>query len=286
MGGKPPPASRYAMPRSSPLNARAMSDPPELRTRKGSGVYQTGRERVGQILDVSLDILLESGYQALTLREVARRCGVRIGAVTYYYKGRNDLLQDVLNRVLAPYAENFRAIREAPGLSGEQKLERLIRLLLEDIQTKKTTRLFPHLWMLANHDPFVATAVDRIYVLERLTLNSLVAEINPGLSPQERETLSVFISASIAGSTMFVGHEKPWSGELPLYAAISSLALVGLVRTFRPEQLEAFGWRPRDGQMAGWRTPTLLAPEDYQAILDEWDGNSIADAKTADPSES
>lgn len=249
-----------------------MSERSGLRTRRGAGVYQTGRDRVGQILDVSLDILIESGYEALSLREVARRCGVQIGAVTYYYKGRNDLLQDVLNMVLAPYGEKFRAIRAASDLSAEQKLERLIRLLLEDIQTKKTTRLFPHLWVLANHDPFVARAVDRIYVLERLTLNSLIAEINPQLSHQERETLAVFISASVAGSTMFVGFEKPWSTELPLYSAIACRALVDLVRTIKPEELEALGWRQGDAK-PDWKTPTLLATEDFQALLDEWDAS-------------
>ena len=112
--------------------------------------------------------------------------------------------------------------------------------------------------MLSNQDPFVARAVDRIYILERLTLNSLIAEINPGLTQQERETLSVFISASVAGSTMFVGFEKPWSSELPLYSAIASRALVELVRTLKPGQLEAFGWRRQDDAKAGWRTPTLL----------------------------
>src|SRR6185312_10132905 len=158
--------------------------------------------------------------------------------------------------------------------TAEQKLERLIRLLLEDIQTKKTTRLFPHLWALANHDPFVARAVDRIYILERLTLNSLIAEINPALPQEERETLSVFISASVAGSTMFVGFEKPWSSELPLYSAIASRGLVDLVRTLEPGQLEAFGWRRRHDAKAGWRTPTLLPPEDFQALLDEWEASS------------
>ncbi|HWA61483.1 MAG TPA: TetR/AcrR family transcriptional regulator [Caulobacteraceae bacterium] len=260
-----------------------MSDRPGLRTRKGSGVYQAGRDRVGQILDASLDILIESGYQALTLREVARRCGVQLGAVTYYYKGRNDLLQDVLNMVLAPYGENFRVIREAPDLSAEQKLERLIRLLLEDIQTKKTTRLFPHLWVLANHDPFAARAVDRIYILERLTLNSLIAEINPTLTQQERETLSVYISASIAGSTMFVGFEKPWSSELPLYSAIASRALVDLVKTLKPEQLEAFGWRRQNDAKVGWRTPTLLPAEDFQAVVDEWEASPTGAFGKADP---
>ena len=95
------------------------------RTRLGSGIYQTGRERVIQILDVALEILLESGYQALTLREVARRCHIRVGAVSYYYTSPNDLLLDVINMVLVPYADNFRAIREEPDLTAEQRLERL-----------------------------------------------------------------------------------------------------------------------------------------------------------------
>jgi AcrR family transcriptional regulator len=257
-----------------------MSDRSGPRTRKGSGVYQTGRDRVGQILEVSLDILIESGYQALTLREVARRCGVQLGAVTYYYKGRNDLLQDVLNTVLAPYGENFRGIRGAPDLSAEQKLERLIRLLLEDIQTKKTTRLFPHLWALANHDAFVARAVDRIYVLERMTLNSLISEINPSLSQQERETLSVFISASVAGATMFIGFDKPWSTELPLYSAMTCRALVELVRTITPRQLEAYGWSQDDAK-AGWKTPTLLSEADFQALIKEWEAQSSTTKKLA-----
>lgn len=243
-----------------------------LSTREGSGRYQTGRDRVAQILDVALEIILESGYQALTLREVARRCKVQIGAVTYYYRSRTDLLQDVLNMVLAPYAENLNSIEAAPEATAEQKLEGVIRLLLEDIQTRRTTGLFPHLWALANHDPFVAKAVDSIYILERLRLSRLIGEINPGLRPQERETLAMFIVASVAGSTMFVGYEKPWIGELPLYTAIACRALVELVKTITPEQLAAYGWRPQDLK-AKWTAPTLLDAADYQALVDGSQGS-------------
>ena len=157
-----------------------------LRTRKGSGMYQTGRDRVIQILDTALEILIEDGYQALTLREVARRCNIQIGAVSYYYKSRSDLMLDVINHVLVPYADNINSILHEPDLTAEKKLERFIRMLLDDIQTKKTTRLFPHLWVLANHDPLITKVVDSIYILERRTLTQLFAEINPLLSAQER----------------------------------------------------------------------------------------------------
>ena len=91
-----------------------------LRTRKGSGMYQTGRDRLIQILDTALEILIEDGYQALTLREVARRCNIQIGAVSYYYKSRSDLMMDVINHVLVPYADNINSILHEPGMTAEQ----------------------------------------------------------------------------------------------------------------------------------------------------------------------
>lgn len=239
-----------------------------LRTREGSGMYQTGRDRVLQILETALEILIEDGYQALTLREVARRCKIQIGAVSYYYKSRSDLMMDVINLVLVPYSDNIRSIIGTPDLTAEEKLERFIKLLLEDIQTKKTTRLFPHLWVLANHDPLIAKVVDSIYILERHTLTQLFAEMNPSLSAQERETLAVYVSASVAGGTMFIGYEKPWANDLPLYSAIACRALVELVKTITPEQLRAYGWRPED-KTPDWKTPTLLSPDEFQSVIED-----------------
>jgi AcrR family transcriptional regulator len=246
-----------------------MFDVPRLKIRERSGVYQNGQERVAQILETALDILIDSGYQAVTLREIARRCGIRIGAISHYYKSRSDLVQDLLNSVIASYLDSFNAIRDAPDVSAEDKLEQVIRLILDDIQTKKTTRLFPQLWALANHDAFVAPLVDSIYIKARLVLNDLIAELNPALNEQERETLALFVSASLEGSTVFTGFEKPWTNEMPLYRAIACRAFIELVKTITPDQLAAYGWTRKD-LTPGWTPPTMLGDEDYRAILDSW----------------
>ncbi len=123
-------------------------------------------------------------------------------------------------------------------------------------------------WALANHDPFVAKAVDSIYILERRTLTRLIAEINPSLAEQEREVLAVYISASVAGSTMFIGFEKPWGEELPLYSAIACRGLVELVKNVTPKQLKSYGWRLKD-RKRDWRTPTLLSEDEYRSLLEE-----------------
>lgn len=254
-----------------------MQDLPRQRSRKGSGVYQTGKERLLQIQEVALGILVEEGFPALTLREVARRCNIQIGAVSYYYKSRADLFQDTISNVLKDYAENFRSIVRDRSKSDEDRLRGLIELLLDDMQSKQTTRLFPHLWMMANHDELIAQTVDRIYILERNTFNMLIARINPRLSKQERETLSVFLSASIAGSTLFVGFEKPWARELPLYRAIASRALVETVKTMTSEQLAGYGYKaPRT--RAAWRAPTMLSNDEFESLL----ANDIVDQDDPD----
>lgn len=254
-----------------------MQDLPRKRSRKGSGVYQTGKERLLQIQAVALGILVEEGFPALTLREVARRCNIQIGAVSYYYKSRVDLFQDTIGNVLKDYAENFRSIVQDKSKSDEDRLHSLIELLLDDMQSKQTTRLFPHLWMLANHDDLIAQTVDRIYILERNTFNMLIARINPKLGNQERETLSVFLSASIAGSTLFVGFEKPWARELPLYRAIASRALVETVKTITSEQLAAYGHNPQSSRPV-WRAPTMLSDDEYESLL----ANDIVDLDELD----
>jgi len=73
---------------------------------------------------------------------------------------------------------------------------------------------------------------------------------------------------------MFVGFEKPWASELPLYSAIACGALVELVKTITPEQLNAYGWRAVDTE-PGWKTPTLLSAEEFQSVIEEADAKDV-----------
>jgi hypothetical protein len=129
--------------------------------------------------------------------------------------------------------------------------------------------------VLANHDGFVAKAVDSIYILERRTLTRLIREINPSLADQEYEALALYIGASIAGSTMFVGFEKPWAGELPLYGAIACRALVELAKSVSSDQLKAYGWQPKELKRK-WKTPTLLDAREFRALLAQADADDAA----------
>jgi len=227
---------REAVDRGKPLNVAvspALVVPekavPTIQFRPG--VYAPGREAVTQILEAALDILINEGIRALTLRRIAAACQLRVGNVTYYFATKDELLRAVLDVVVDGYTEAVRDLRKRTDEPAEQRMALLIRILLEDIQSQATTNLFPELWALANRDRFVADCLNDIYRRGREVLLDLIAELNPGLDDTEREMVAVFVQASIEGMTLFAGHDKLFADRMPLLESISVKALVDLVRT-------------------------------------------------------
>lgn len=206
-------------------------DLPELKIKPRQGSYARGQDSVVQILSAALNIMIEEGYGALSLRRIAKACDMKVGNVTYYFATKDALVREMLGAAIESYMAAFEGITANIDLLPEEKLEAIIRIILQDIQTKKTTRLFPELWALANYDAFVAECVNDSYINARKALNKIVAEINPGLPQDERETLCLFISGSLEGMTMFAGYEKPWGQKMPWIENIAVKSLIAFAKT-------------------------------------------------------
>ena len=106
-----------------------MFDVENLKIRARTGIYATGQERVVQILETAVDILIHDGFPAVTLREIARRMGIRVSAISHYYSSREDLLLDVLSGVLNSYEAFFGDLREASDQPAEERLRAFIRAM-------------------------------------------------------------------------------------------------------------------------------------------------------------
>ena len=234
-----------------------MFDLPSLNIKARSGVYSTGQERVVQILETALDILIHDGFPSVTLREIARRMGIRVSAISHYYSSREDLILDVLAGVLASYEDLFEAYRAPSAQPAEARLRAFITAVLDDILTLKTTRLFPELWALASRDANVARMLDAIYIRSRYVVTRLIAQINPGLDMQTRENLALFLTASMEGLTVFAGHGKVWEREMAQQKAIACDTLIAMVKAAKPAA------HPDPD----WRAPTLLEAEEYKSLV-------------------
>jgi len=203
------------------------------------GGYAKGHETRELILHAALGIMVEEGYRAMSMRRIATACDMKLGNLTYHFPTREDLVRELLDAVISSYEVEFAAIVQMPGVPPEVRLTEICGLILEDIRTRKTTRVFPELWALSNHDPFVLERVQELYSRARAPLVEIVAEMRPDLEAQDREDLALFISASMEGMTVFAGHEKPFEPRMTALERIAIQSFIAIVRNFRPKGIGA-----------------------------------------------
>ena len=195
------------------------------------GTYSRGTETVDAILKAALGVLIDEGASAFTIRRIAAACGMKVGNVSYHFPRKELLVQVLLDDILINYDQKLEAQVRQPSLSAEERLRLVIVICLEDIAGKRTTRLFSELWALANQNDFIAERVQLFYQRVHDFIGEYVAQLNPALSPDEVHTVALYISASMEGSTPFLGYQKPWAQKMPAFIAIATKSLVELAKT-------------------------------------------------------
>lgn len=203
------------------------------------GIYSRGTETVDAILKAALTVLIEEGAEAFTVRRIANECGLRVGNVSYHFPKKEMLVQVMLDDIMENYNTKLEVSVRQPDMSDEDRLRLVIVICLDDICSKRTTHLFTELWALANHNDFIADRVHSFYAKVHDVIGEYVQRLNPGLSADEVHTLSLFISASMEGTTPFLGYQKPWNHKMPAITAISASWFIDLVKSIKPGDIAA-----------------------------------------------
>ena len=212
------------------------------------GGYARGQEGVEQILRAAFRILVDHGFEAFTLRRIAVECGMSQGNLSYYFPSKQELFHALIAAIAAAYEDAVETVMLDPQVNAEDRFRRVIGLILTDVMTKKTTRVFTQLWSIANHDPFVQDWLEDVYRSQRTLLEGLIGDIDPGLSAAQREILALFVCASLEGMTIFAGFEKPWRFRVPWIEPIAIESFLHLIRTMREG---AIGIEPLPGKAEG-----------------------------------
>lgn len=92
---------------------------------------QRSRER---LLQATVELVEERGYEATTLADITQRAGSARGLVSYYFSGKRALLQSAVHRLM--HTELAAALdAEPPAADGDEVLARAIDAILELTQT-------------------------------------------------------------------------------------------------------------------------------------------------------
>ena len=194
------------------------------------GTYAKGRTRAEDVLDAAVAVLIKHGYHNFTLRRVADEAGLRLSNLQHYFPSKDTLVQAMLDRVIDTYLTRLGRIQSS-GLDPEDQFRKIIETLFLDLNTRRTTVFFPELWSLANHNRQVAAYMERMYGRYRELLGASITRINPALDEKQVRQIALFISASIEGHTMFVGHGKPWRAQTEEVLGLATASFLWLVRS-------------------------------------------------------
>ncbi|MGI5448380.1 TetR/AcrR family transcriptional regulator [Streptomyces sp. CA-243310] len=100
------------------MSPRSASVNEELRRRS--------RER---LLQATVDLVAERGYEATTLGDIADRAGAARGLVSYYFPGKRQLLQSAVHRLMHLTLEAALE-RDPPTDDGRERMARAIDAIL------------------------------------------------------------------------------------------------------------------------------------------------------------
>lgn len=98
--------------------------------RKGRPGYDLGR-----LLDVSVQVFIERGYEGTSMEDLAHRLGITKSAIYYHVSGKDELLRLSVNRALDAL---FAVTEETPATTGAaiDRLEHVVRRSVEVLVTE------------------------------------------------------------------------------------------------------------------------------------------------------
>jgi AcrR family transcriptional regulator len=143
---------------------------------------QKTRER---IIAAASKILAEKGYDATTLREIAREAQAGPGLVHYYFGGKDQLLVEVLQAAGRHFHQRMeQLVQQVPA---DQSLEAFLTQLYERVgQEPEVYRLRYESFSLGLHNPIIAPAVRERLAQRREEIGSVVAKVMENIGRTER----------------------------------------------------------------------------------------------------
>ena len=167
---------------------------PELTT-KGAATRQA-------IIDMARCILVEEGYERLVLREVAQRCGIKLGNLQYYFATREALLTTVIELEADKDVATIEASMQAQD--DVAALRKTITELLGRWRGDSGV-IFATLNLLMQHNDVYRALYQRIYRDFYAAIEAAIRCALPDLEADECALRARLLSALVDGAAMQTG---------------------------------------------------------------------------------
>ncbi len=83
-----------------------------------------------ELLNAAAELFARNGFGGTSLGEIAESAGVGRTTLYHYFKSKEDFLAALVENVTAAILSDLRAIKDVPGLSSREKVERAAKVLV------------------------------------------------------------------------------------------------------------------------------------------------------------
>ncbi|WP_133645484.1 TetR/AcrR family transcriptional regulator [Paraburkholderia flava] len=186
-----------------------------LQARDDSHTFtERGRATMARILTSAVEIFVTEGYGGLSMRKVAVKAGLALSNLQHYFPSREDLLAALINATLEEYSKTYQEIVSDLTLTPVKRLEKTIRVLIEDSKQPLTQGLFVNFWAMAQTQEFARKSMEEGYEFQRHAIGELVAAVNPQLSPSELACRAALITCQIEGLFVLIPQRNRFPSDL------------------------------------------------------------------------
>lgn len=168
-------------------------------------------QRKNEILQAAIEMIADEGYASLTMRALARACGIKLGTLQFHFRTSEDMLRALVDYIAKSYQRSFESLQ---GRDEPPDLREIVTFVLDDEAGDALCgdRLWPQLWAMQQVEPLVSDLVEDLYtyyveILER-------ALDRKGSDTPHAEALALI--SLLEGSTIFMGKGRRWAADAEL----------------------------------------------------------------------
>lgn len=140
------------------------------------------RER---ILRATYQTILEDQISGTRLRKIADKAGIAQGHLHYYYASKDNLLLELLNRLIQTFSNERLEMLDDPGKTSMEKLLSLFELKIATIEGGAKDFILFDFWVQSASNKTIRKNIDNFYTPWRKTIQQVVqvgvesGEFNP-----------------------------------------------------------------------------------------------------------
>ena len=165
-------------------------------------------ERKREIIATAIEIIADEGYGSLTMRALARANGMKLGALQYHFRTRQELMQSLIDFLV----DEVRQSLSAAGLrAGSLSVREIAAFMLQGMPSDAASddKLWPQLWAMQQVEPLVSDLLDDVYAAYLASLERAIQAAG-GHSPRAE---ALCLMSMLEGEVLFLGAGRRWASD-------------------------------------------------------------------------